>query len=388
MKIVIDARESGTSTGRYTDKLIEHMYRLRPNHEIVVLTKAHRLKFFKDIAPTFKVIESPYKEFTFDEQLALKKQLDSLAADLVHFSMVQQPVRYRGKTVTTMHDLTTIRFRNPDKNPIVYFLKQKVYAWVNKKAARKAAAVITPTQFVKDDVAKFTKIKPSKITVTYESADAITEPAEPVNGLENAQYIMYVGRPTPHKNLERLIEAFVDIQKTKPDLKLVLAGKKDANYDRIEQSVIKKGIQNIIFTGFISDGQLRWLYEQTAAYVFPSLSEGFGLPGLEAMVHDAPVVSSDATCLPEVYGEAAHYFKPLDVADMAAKITEVIDDEELRQKLIALGRAQTTKYSWRRTAEQTLAIYDRVLNNIPLEEAKPETKKDTKKKPAEAKPEK
>jgi glycosyltransferase involved in cell wall biosynthesis len=260
-----------------------------------------------------------------------------------------------------MQDLTTIRFRNPARNPVVFWTKQQVYKWVNKRVAHKSDAIITPTQFVKGDVVAYTHISPAKITVTPEAADKITEPAEPVPGLENAQFIMYVGRPTPHKNLGRLVDAFVELKRAHPQLKLVLAGKKDALYEAHERRVTTLGIPDVVFTGFVSEGQLRWLYEHCAAYVFPSLSEGFGLPGLEAMVHGAPVASINATCLPEVLGEAAHYFDPLDVHDMASKIGEVLDDPKLRADLIAKGKGQTKKYSWRRMAEQTLAVYEAAL---------------------------
>jgi glycosyltransferase involved in cell wall biosynthesis len=145
-------------------------------------------------------------------------------------------------------------------------------------------------------------------------------------------------------------------------LKLVLAGKSDPNYKRIKQSVSDRDIKNVIFTGFISEGSLRWLYEHCAAYIFPSLSEGFGLPGLEAMVHGAPVVSSRATCLPEVYGDAAHYFNPLDVDDIVKAVNDVLTDEKLRQRLIAAGLVQAKKYSWQRMAEQTLAVYGKSLS--------------------------
>jgi len=113
----------------------------------------------------------------------------------------------------------------------------------------------------------------------------------------------------------------------------------------------------------VSEGELRWLYEHCAAYVFPSLSEGFGLPGLEAMQHGAPVVSSNATCLPEVYGDAAHYFDPLDVQAMADAINEVITDKDLRARLIAAGHTQAATYSWKRMAEQTLAVYKTALTD-------------------------
>lgn len=360
-KIVIDARELRTSTGRYIERLLHYLQKLDSEHDYIVLMKPRDVAGWQPSNPKFVAVACPHKEFTFDEQLGFKKQLDGLGADLVHFGMVQQPILYKGKVVTTIHDLTTVRFLNPDKNPYVLKLKQQVYKQVIKRAARKSLAVITPSEFVKNDLVDFTGIKPEKVTVTYEAADPITEAPEIVSGLKSSKFIMYIGRPTPHKNLERLIEAFVLLQKDNPDLKLVLAGKKDANYQRIEQGVDQRGIENVIFTDFVSEGQLRWLYENCQAYVFPSLSEGFGLPGLEAMIHGAPVVSSNATCLPEIYGDAAHYFDPLDVTAMAKAINEVLTDSSLRQTLIARGHQQVTKYSWQRMAEQTLEIYNSIV---------------------------
>ncbi|MGH7238274.1 MAG: glycosyltransferase family 4 protein, partial [Candidatus Saccharimonadales bacterium] len=167
--------------------------------------------------------------------------------------------------------------------------------------------------------------------------------------------------PMPHKNLWRLIEAYSSLKGIYPDLELVLAGRTDQNYREIQRRVSDSGIGGVIFTGYITDGELRWLYENCHAYVFPSLSEGFGLPGLEAMVHGAPVVSSKATCLPEIYGEAAHYFDPLDKQSLVSAIGEVLSSKELRGKLIAAGKFQAQRYSWRRMAEQTLEIYRSVL---------------------------
>ena len=360
-KILIDARESGTSTGRYIDKLIEYLHKIPTDHDIQILTKKHRVGFINEIAPKFSVIETPFNEFSFSEQLGLKKQIESLKPDLVHFGMVQQPVLYHGRVVTTMHDLTTIRFRNPSKNALVFTVKQMVYKWVNKRVAHKSRVIITPTEFVKQDVVHYCHVPASKIVVTLESADKIKEESTAIKELESKQFIMYVGRPTPHKNLARLIDAIQELQKTHPDLFLVLAGKKDALYEAHERVVNHKGIQNVIFTGFISDAELRWLYEHTACYVFPSLSEGFGLPGLEAMIHGAPVASSNATCLPEIYGDGALYFDPLSSRGMAAAIDRILTESTCKQELITRGYAQVSKYSWERMAQQTFDIYEDVL---------------------------
>ncbi len=361
MKVVIEARESGTSTGRHIDKLIENLHELKPEFEIVIHTKPHRVAFFKRATPDFAVRESNFKEFSLSEQTKLASQLYSFKPDLVHFTMTHQPVFYFGRTVTTIHDLTTARFTNPAKNYLVFKFKQWVYRGVVQWVVRKSKAIFTISKFVKQDIANYTHINPSKIHVTYLAADQITDPAKYVKGVVAGKFIMYVGRPLPHKNLWRLIEAFQLLQKDWPSLQLVLAGKKDVLYEQIEKRVRDGGIANVVFTDFVTEGQLRWLYEQTSAYIFPSLSEGFGLPGLEAMAHGAPVVSSNATCLPEIYGSAAHYFDPQDPHDIAAKINDVLESSDLRDQLIKKGRTQAAKYSWRRMAEQTLAVYKQVL---------------------------
>jgi glycosyltransferase involved in cell wall biosynthesis len=173
---------------------------------------------------------------------------------------------------------------------------------------------------------------------------------------------MYVGRPLPHKNLNRLIDAFKLLQQRFPDLHLILVGKKDPLYLTIEERLRKEGITNVFLTGFVTEGQLKWLYQNCRAYTFPSLSEGFGLPALEALRHGAPLVSSNATCSPEIYGDAALYFDPLNVQDMSDKIATMISDDQLRDDYKARGFAQADKYSWRRMAEQTLAVYKKALD--------------------------
>jgi len=361
--IVIDARESGTSTGRYVDKLIEYLHKIGPGHKITVLTKPDRVDFIKRLAPKFKVVPSRVKEFTFAEQTVLLKQIKSLKSDLVFFPASQQPVLYRGKVVTTIQDLTTLRFRNPAKNWLIFTFKRWVYKWVNRYVGRKSVRLITPSEFVKDDFAKFAHINSRKITVTHEAADKIAGKAEVVEGLDGKQFIMYVGRPQPHKNLGRLVDAFETLRQTHPHLRLVLVGKKDVQYYTLEKDVKARGIKNVVFTDFVSEGQLRWLYEHATAYVFPSLSEGFGLPGLEAMVHGAPVISSDATCLPEIYQDAALYFDPQDIGDMAEKIADMISNDKLRQKHIARGKRVASQYSWERMARQTLEVFNQALDD-------------------------
>ena len=358
-KIVLDAREYTTSTGRYMSKLIEYLQETDKENVYVVLLREKDMDKFTPTNPNFSKVMTPFKEFTFGEQLGFAKQLYGLKADLVHFGMVQQPILYFKKSVSTIHDLTTVRFVNPSKNPVIFFIKQQVYKAVIWYAAHKSKVIFTGSNFVKEDLIKYSKIKPAKIVVTYEAADYIKEGSKPIKSLAGKQFLMYVGRPMPHKNLWRLIEAFDSLKGVHPELQLVLAGQTDKNYSDIERRVSSNGIDDVHFTGYISEGELKWLYENCQAYIFPSLSEGFGLPGLEAMAHGAPVVSSNATCLPEIYGDAAHYFDPKDKQSIASAINDVLVDKGLRDRLVKAGREQVKKYSWKRMAEQTLEQYNK-----------------------------
>ncbi len=363
-KIVIDAREWSTSTGRYVRELVEHLQEADADlsHRYVILMKPKDLDTWEPKSKRFTKVACNYKEFTFfGEQLGLLWQLIRLKPDLVHFAIVQQPILYQGPVVTTMHDLTTLRFKNPSKNRLVFDMKQRVYHLVNFVAAHKSRVILVPSEYIKDDVARAMRTNSRKISVTYEAGEPLDAKPEVVKGLEEASFLLYVGRPNPHKNLGRLIEAYSLLKHDLPDLHLVLAGKQDALFRHFEQEVNYNGVPNVHFTGHISDEQLRWLYEHAAAYVFPSLSEGFGLPGLEAMSHGAPVVSSSATSLPEIYGDAAEYFNPLDVDDMARALRRVLTKPELRSELVKAGYKQARRYSWRKMAEQTLEIYKLVL---------------------------
>jgi glycosyltransferase involved in cell wall biosynthesis len=362
-KIVIDAREYPTSTGRYIRKLVEYLEVIDADsdREYVIMLKSGDLDQYQPKAKNFQKVAADYKEFTFAEQFAFLRQIRNLNADLVHFALVQQPVLYFKPVVTTLQDFTTLRFNNPSKNIFIFKFKQLVYLFVNIFASLKSRQLITPTEFVKKDAMRLLKSNPRKITVTLESADKITAAAEAFAPLKNQKFLMYVGRSLPHKNLERLMEAHKLLKQKHPDLKLVLVGKKDVLMEQHLEYAKAHDVPDVMATGYVSEGQLKWLYENTACYVFASLSEGFGLPSLEAMMHGAPVASSNATCLPEVNGDAVHYFDPLNVVDMADKINDVLTDPKLRSDLLKKGAQQVKKYSWQRMAEQTLEVYKKAL---------------------------
>lgn len=361
--IAIDARELRTSTGRYVERLIHYLQQIDHEHDYLILLYPKDMDSWEPTNPRFKKVACPHKEFTFDEQIGFKKQLDELKPDLVHFGMIQQPVWYGGLVVTTIHDLTTMRFNNPAKNWLIFTGKQAVYKWVIKRVAKKSAAIITPTQYVKNDVAQYTKVSPDKITAAYEAVDEFDEPAQAMPFFTGKQFIVADGRPRPHKNLKRIIEAFAILHQKYPDLYLMLTGKRNKGDGKFTALIESLGLKEYaIQTDYIPDGQLKWALQNGKAYIYASLSEGFGLIPLEAMLNGAPVVASNATCLPEVLGDAAHYFDPTSSEDIARAIEEVVTNEALQRSLIKKGTTQVKKYSWQRMAEQTLEVYKKVLN--------------------------
>ena len=361
--IVIDNRFRRSSTGRYGDRLVEHLQDVDKLNRYTVLVQPDDP--WQPHAKNFARADCPFRQFSFNpmDQINFPRLLRSLRPDLVHFPMNQQPVFYRGKVVTSTLDMTMLHFTRAGKTPLpIFWLKMAGYRFLFWHSNKKSAAIITISKFVRDELAQKYPFTKHKTTVTYCAAEPpLKDKAVQPKGIDQP-FIMYVGTAFPHKNLQALVQAFEAVHEDRPKLHLVLTGKKEYHYQQLEKMVRKSPAKKAIhITGFLPDASTKWMYQHAEAYVFPSLSEGFGLPGLEAMVHSCPVLSSNATCLPEVYGDAAYYFDPMESGDIANKIIDILDDRQLRADLIKKGKAQAAKYSWRRMAEETLQVYQQVL---------------------------
>ncbi len=363
MHIVIDARFLNSSTGTYGVKLLTYLERIDTTNRYSVLVWPKDVDYWKPANPHFSIVPADYDYYSFAEQIGLKRFLDKLQPDLVHFLMPQQPLLYKGKTVTTMHDMTLLNTYNSDKNWLVFHAKQLVGRFVFKRIAKISDHVIAITQNTKREYQEFSGIPDTKISVIYEAAEIYKGELEPY-AVPFKDFIMYVGQQPDYKNIPRLAEAHQKLLASHPNLGLVLVGRMNDAVQRNKDLFEKLGYKNIHFTGFLPDAGRDWLFTQTRAYVFPSLMEGFGLPPLEAMAYGTPVVSSNASCLPEILGEAAEYFDPKDSTDMANVIERVITDEDLRTTMIAHGHKQVAKYSWEKMARETHEIYMKVLEPL------------------------
>ena len=376
MKIGIDARffgPIGKGLGRYTQKLIENLEKIDANNQYFIFLKKENFDDYVPQNKNFQKVLAHYAWYSFSEQLLFPRLLRRYQLDLMHFPHFNVPLFYGRKFLVTVHDLILIHFpttKNSTLHPLFYRLKFFAYRWVINFAITHSEKIITVSDFTKNDILNnYKKITNDKIAVTYEACEdfCMLSPNKDEEILASyaiiKPYIIYVGNAYPHKNLERLTEAFASLKKTQKDLSLVLVGKKDYFYQRLMTLVKERKSKKIIFPGYVPDHHLDILQHHACAYVFPSLYEGFGLPPLEAMAKGVPVVSSDHPCMQEILGDSAHFFSGRDVEKMATAIEEVLTNETLRTGLIKRGYQQIRKYSWKKMARETLAFYENSLEN-------------------------
>lgn len=370
MRIGIDARfyggEQSKGLGRYTQKLIEYLAKTDQENEYIVFLQEKEYKEWKITNKRFKIVKAPYRWYTLSEQIFMPLKIKRAKVDIMHFPHFNVPLLYRDKFIVTIHDLVITHFptqRATTLAPWMYKIKQLAYKSVIRHAAKNSHKIITVSDYSKKDIIKYFKLPEAKVEVTYEAADDFKPSKEGAEVLKRYNikkpYLLYVGNAYPHKNLEVLLKVVKELkQKKELDWTLVFVGKPDYFYKRLKQNVWAQDLdEQIIFTGFAPDAHLPILYEQALAYIFPSKYEGFGLPPLEAMSYQVPVLAAKSSCLPEILGDAALYFDPDDVYGIIKQLNKLIDNPALRQELIASGLKQAQKYSWEQMSKQTLAIY-------------------------------
>jgi glycosyltransferase involved in cell wall biosynthesis len=239
-------------------------------------------------------------------------------------------------------------------------------------AARSARHIITVSEHSRDDLVALAGADPAKITVVHNGITRDAQPMHPVQaraavrellGWDGPFLLTVANTRMPHKNLPRLVEAFARAAgEVDAGLRLVIVGGEPPA--ALQQAVARSlgpRAEQVVFPGYLERAGLLALYNACRAFVWPSLYEGFGFPPLEAMACGSPVVSSAASVMPEVLGEAAHYFNPTDPADMARAIREVLTDAGLRDRLVQRGTRQAAQFTWAEAARKTAAVYRDVL---------------------------
>lgn len=300
--------------------------------------------------------------------LIYEGDLISEKIDLVHYAFFEPffktlPLFKKKKTVVTVHDLTPLKFPK-------YFpkgLRGSLKWQIQKLALKNADAIITDSYSSQADILKFVGIDKNKTHVIYLAAGKQFKQLKSVRSKYNLpeKFALYVGDVTWNKNLPRLIEAI-----KKANIHLVLVGKALVQTDFDKSNPWNQDLKRIkelieddklfIKLGFVNEEDLITLYNLATIFVMPSLYEGFGLPILEAMNCGCPVVTSREGSIPEVAGDAAFYVDAYDVDSISAGIKKVFSDRNLREKLVEKGFVQAKKFSWEKTAKETIRVYDSI----------------------------
>ena len=301
------------------------------------------------------------------EQSVLPLELVREGADLLHALGFVSPVAWRGRTVVTVYDLSFLRF------PETFNRSNRIYlSQFTPPSLRRADRVITISEETRRDVIELCGVPPERVTAILLAADERFEPAAPDDVTAfRARHdlpdrsVLYQGTLQPRKNVETLVRAYARLRdQGSDDHILVLAGPRGWQYESIFELTRQLGLADSVrFPGFVPDDDLPLWYSSATVFAYPSVYEGFGLPLLEAMACGAPVVSSNASSLPEVVGDAGVLVDPSDVEGLCSALRQLLEDEPRRQALATAGRARAQTFSWRRTASETVQVYREVLES-------------------------
>lgn len=376
MKIGIDARMLGPKQGglgRYIEQLIKHLEPLLGTDQLVVFLRQDNWDIFSPTNPTTKKVLADIPWYGWREQTQFKKIIKAEQVDLMHFPHWNVPLNYNDPFVVTIHDLLLMHFptrRASTLGPLLYWIKNQAYRLVLRHASKQARAIIATCAFTKNDIIETLHVPAEKISITYQAATKL--PANNENpdtilkkyGITKP-FVLYVGVSYPHKNLDQLVKSWQLFETTYgTDYQLVLAGKRNYFYDRLLATKTWQTCREVVYTDFVPDNELPALYQKASLYVMPSLYEGYALPSLEALSYGLPVVSSTATCLPEILGEAALYCDPRDTRAIATAIHTGLTDLSFRQKSAHESAKRVALYSPKVLAEQTLQLYRKTVDNI------------------------
>jgi glycosyltransferase involved in cell wall biosynthesis len=325
-RIGIDARlYFQTGVGVYLRNFLYHLQHIKTDYQFYVyVLSSDSPKIFFHGNHIIKR-EVPYKWHTVSEQLGFLRTLYQDKLDLMHFTYFSYPVLYRRPFIATIHDTIILGHKTgkaSTKHPFFYSVKHLGYQFAIKQQLAHATAVITPSKSVKEDILRRVgKQYTSKIHPIYEGVDRELINTKENSSLENKipkNYMLYVGNFYPHKNVSRLIEAFL---KTSIDCQLILVGPNDFFCQRMKRQVEEQDTdKRIMFYTNASEEDKVYLYKHAQALIHPSLEEGFGLPLVEAIYFDLPIIASNIPVYKELLGTHYVAFDPLSVQDMSEKI--------------------------------------------------------------------
>lgn len=367
MHIGIDASTIGTQGGprTYVLNLIDYLLKIdRENEYVIFYNSGEHLGRFPQAKEVVVPFANPATRL-FREHLLMAYYYKKERLDIIHNPKSAISLLKPCKTVTTIFDLIPVT--NPETEKWMARAYWKVQIPI---AARYADFVITSSEFAKKEIINRYGTRGDRIKVIPISYNSNCRPIEPGPETEAVKkrysipdkYILYVGTIQPRKNISTLIKAYSSLAKSgRITHKLVITGRKGWLYDPLFELIKNEGMEEkAIFTGFVPDEELPYIYNRADIFVYLSLFEGFGIPPLEAMACGVPVICSNTTSLPEVAGDAGILVAPTDQKAVEEAILKIIQSPSLREEMREKGLIQAGRFSWERTARETLDVYREV----------------------------
>jgi glycosyltransferase involved in cell wall biosynthesis len=367
VRIGIDARKlHDFGIGTYIRNLLRHLARLDRETEYVLLCRPEDVPALAPLGENFRPVPETAANYSLTEQLRIPLALKRHGVTLFHSPHYVLPRLVSCRSVVTIHDCIHLVFPQYLPNRLALSYARASMG----TAAKRATRILTVSESSKRDIVRYVDADPARIDVIYNAYDERfgVEPREEdvVRVREryqlNDEFVFYAGNVKPHKNLERLIDAFHLVRQRGLDrLKLVLIGDEISKYASLRRAVHHYQLHKYVrFLGYLPEETLAVMYRLAGVFVFPSLYEGFGLPPLEAMASGTPVVTSNVSSLPEVAGDAAVLVDPYDPEAIAGGIYRVLTDEHLRRSLRTRGLARAHQFSWEASARRVREIYGEV----------------------------
>ncbi|MDQ3008145.1 MAG: glycosyltransferase family 4 protein [bacterium] len=362
MRIGIDCRLSGkkhAGIGRYIENLITRLPTLRPDIEWVFFfydSQQSQALGPVNVLPNVRCVYAPVSHYTLQEQLKMPGIFRRAKLDLLHVPHFNIPFFYSGKILVTIHDLLWHEQQGSQVTTLPtwqYRLKYAAYRWLVSKAISRAEKIVVPAETIKNTIEHYYPHSSKKILVTKEGiGNAFTHVKSPKT--KRQTQLLYVGSLYPHKNISVVLDALPLL----PEYSLKIVGARNVFVEQVKKSVKEKQLQSQVeFVGYVPDEKLVALLQKSFALVQPSLSEGFGLTGVEAFATGTTVVASDIPIFREIYQQAATYFDPAVPAAFARAIRLL--EKENYSHLTQIALAQAKKYSWDSMAKETAASYEK-----------------------------
>ncbi|MFQ5742212.1 MAG: glycosyltransferase family 4 protein [Acidobacteriota bacterium] len=375
LRIGIDGRYIGDhypGIGRYLFNLARALPEASPDVEYFLLhnprlrNTRHPIEELQQ--EQLRLVETAVPIRSLREQFALPRIARQLRLHLFHAPYLVTALHWPCPEVINLYDLI------PERHPqtLTNALARRYYRFVLETKRRRAAAILTLSEASKQELLRghaSCRGLARRLFVTPAAADPRFQPAS-AKAIAAAReelrlphrYVLYLGTHRNHKNLVRLVDAWRMVSRAGANGHvLVLAGREDPRFPEARRRVHQLGLQNVSFPGEVAETRLAALYSAASLFVLPSLSEGFGMPLLEAMACGVPVACSATSCLPEVAGDAAVQFDPTDTRSMAAAIAPLLNDERRRRRLARRSLERAARFSWKRTAQLTFTAYGKAL---------------------------